>query len=127
MKKGIIDTESAPEAIGPYSQGVKAGNLLFTSGQIPINPETGKLVDKDIGLQAKQVLDNLKAVLEAGGSSLSSVIKTTVFIKDINDFAAVNQVYSRYFKGEFPARSCIQAAALPMNALIEIEAIAIIE
>ncbi|WP_099205689.1 RidA family protein [Scatolibacter rhodanostii] len=124
MKK-VIKTDQAPSAIGPYSQGIDLGNLVFTSGQIPLNPKTGQLVADDIQAAARQSMDNVKAVLEAAGTSLQNVIKTTVFVKDLNDFAAVNEVYGSYFEGDCPARSCVQVAKLPMDALVEIEAIAI--
>ena len=123
MKKQIISTENAPKAIGPYSQGHIVGDLVFTSGQIPINPSTGVLCT-EIKEATKQSLENVKAILEAGGSSLDNVIKTVVFIKSMDDFASVNEVYGTYFKNDAPARSCVQVAKLPMDALIEIEAIA---
>lgn len=124
--KEIIRTSKAPEAIGPYSQAVKAGNFLFTSGQIPINPKTGDIVEGGTGKQTEQVLRNLKAVLEAGGASLASVVKTTVFLKDMADFTAMNSVYAEYFVENQPARSTIQAARLPKDVSVEIEAIAVI-
>jgi len=124
MKKEIINTDKAPKAIGPYSQAVKAGGFLFTSGQIPIDPATGEMVEGDIRQQVKQVLDNLKAILEAAGVGLKDVIKTTVFIADMNDFAAINEVYAEYFGSNSPARSCVQVAKLPKDAGVEIEAIA---
>lgn len=123
MLKEIIFTEKAPAAIGPYSQGNKIGELIFTSGQLPLNPETGELYD-EITKATKQSLENLKAVIEAGGSSLDKVIKVVIFLKDMEDFAKVNEVYSEYFKENSPARSCVQVARLPKDALIEIEAIA---
>lgn len=122
--KEIISTKSAPGAIGPYSQGIKTGNLIFTSGQIPLDPETGALVTIDVKKAAERCILNLKAVLEAAGSSLDNVIKTTVFIKDMDDFAAVNQVYGQYFTGNYPARSCIEVSRLPKDSLVEIEAVA---
>jgi len=125
--KEIVKTSKAPEAIGPYSQAVKAGSILFTSGQIPIKPETGEFVEGDITLQTEQVLENLKAVLEAGGSNLEKVLKTTVFLKDMNDFEAMNAVYSRYFMYNQPARSAVQAAKLPKDVSVEIEAVALLE
>ena len=124
MKKEIINTDKAPKAIGPYSQAVKAGGFLFTSGQIPIDPATGEMVEGDIRQQVKQVLDNLKAILEAAGVGLKDVIKTTVFIADMNDFAAINEVYAEYFGSNSPARSCVQVAKLPKDAGVEIETIA---
>ena len=123
MSKEIIFTEKAPAAIGPYSQGNKIGQLIFTSGQLPLNPETGELYD-EIKRATKQSLENLKAVIEAGGSSLDKVVKVVIFLKDMDDFAQVNEVYSEYFKENSPARSCVQVAKLPKDALIEIEAIA---
>ncbi len=121
-----ISTNKAPEAIGPYSQAVVAGNFVYTSGQIPINPEIGTIVSCDIEVQARQVLENLKNVLEAAGSGLSKAVKVTVFIKDMNDFARINGVYAEYFKKPFPARSLVEVARLPKDVLIEIEAVAVI-
>lgn len=126
MDKKIIKTNDAPAAIGPYSQGVKVGNLVYTSGQIPINPETKELVT-EIKAATRQSLNNVKAILEEAGTSMDKVIKTTVFVKDLNDFAAVNEVYATFFEGEAPARSCVQIAKLPLDAPIEIEVIAIAE
>ena len=120
-----IATEKAPAAIGPYSQGMVCGTLLFTSGQIPVEPST-KAVPDDVAAQARQSLENVKAVVEAGGSSMDRVVKTTVFLADMGDFAAVNQVYSTYFAEPFPARSCVQAAALPLGVKVEIEAVAVL-
>lgn len=122
--KSIVSTTDAPAAIGPYSQAVKIGNFVFTSGQIPINPATGQVITGSVEEQAKLVLNNLKAVLEAAGSGLDKVVKTTVFIKDMNDFAAVNTVYATFFAAEAPARSCVEVARLPKDVLVEIEAIA---
>lgn len=126
MKKEIISTNNAPKAIGPYSQGQKVGSLVFTSGQIPLNPETGVLVT-EIKAATKRSLDNLKGILEASGTSLDKVIKTTVFISNMDDFKDVNEVYSTYFTENPPARSCVEVSKLPMGALIEIEAIAYID
>ena len=123
MSKKIIFTEKAPAAIGTYSQGNKIGQLIFTSGQLPLNPETGELYD-EIKRATKQSLENVKAIIEAGGSSLDKVVKVVIFLKDMEDFAEVNEVYSEYFKENSPARSCVQVAKLPKDALIEIEAIA---
>lgn len=123
MQKEVISTNNAPSAIGPYSQGMKLGELVFTSGQIPLNPANGELVT-EIKAATKQSIENVKAVLEQAGSSLDKVIKTTVFIKDMNDFAQVNEVYGQYFTGKYPARSCVEVVRLPKDALIEIEAIA---
>ncbi|MBM7833818.1 RidA family protein [Clostridium sardiniense] len=122
MKK-IINTEHAPAAIGPYSQGLIVGDLIYTSGQLPLNPET-KVLETEIKAATKQSLENCKAILEAAGASLDKVFKTTVFVKDLNDFAAVNEVYGSYFNENPPARSCVQVAKLPMDAPIEIEVIA---
>ena len=122
----IINTTTAPAAIGPYVQANSAGGFIFTSGQIPLDPKTGELVAGPVETQTERVLENLKAVLEAAGSDLGHVVKTTVFLADINDFAKMNEVYARYFTGEMlPSRSAIQVAALPKNALVEIEAIAL--
>lgn len=127
MKKQIISTKNAPSAIGPYSQAVRMGNLLFTSGQIPINPATGEIVSNDVKAATKQSLENVKAILEEAGTTLDKVIKTVVFIKDMNDFASVNEVYGTYFTSNPPARSCVEVARLPKDALVEIEVIAIVE
>ena len=124
MKKEIIATEKAPGAIGPYSQGVKVGNLVYTSGQIPIVPETG-VMPAGIKAQTEQSLKNVKAVLESAGSCLENAIKLLIFVKDMNDFADMNEVYSSFFAGDYPARSCVEVARLPKDALIEIEAIAL--
>lgn len=126
MKAEIIKTNKAPEAIGPYSQGQRIGNLIFTSGQIPINPETGVLAT-EIREATKQSIENVKGILEEAGSSLSNVVKTVVYIKNMDDFALVNEVYTEYFEGSLPARSCVEVARLPKDAVIEIEAIAAVE
>lgn len=123
MTKTVINAKKAPAAVGPYVHAVKAGNLVFTSGQIGLIPETGVLVE-GIVAQTEQVLKNLGAVLEEAGLSYEDVIKTTVFLDDINDFATVNEIYAKYFIGDAPARSCVEVAALPKGALIEIEVIA---
>lgn len=120
----IIRTDDAPAAIGPYSQAVVHGGLVFTAGQIPLDPATGEMVEGSIEDQAERVLRNLAAVLEAAGASLNSVVKTTVFVADMNDFAAVNGVYGRFFGEHRPARSTVQAARLPRDARVEIEAVA---
>jgi 2-iminobutanoate/2-iminopropanoate deaminase len=120
-----IRTADAPAAIGPYSQAVAEGQLLFTSGQLPMDPATGGLRNSDIVSAARQVLLNLRAVLIAGGADMSTVIKTTVFMKDMRDFQAFNGVYAEFFKEPFPTRSCVQVAALPKEALVEIEAVAV--
>ena len=123
--KEIISTENAPGAIGPYSQAVKAGNIVFLSGQIPIDPQTGEFVSGGVAEQTEQVLKNLSAVLEAAGTSLNNVVKTTVFLADMNDFTAMNEVYARYFSENKPARATVQAARLPRDARVEIECIAV--
>lgn len=123
MKK-TVQTPAAPAAIGPYSQAVEADGMLFASGQIPINPQSGKIESSDITEQTRRVLDNISAVLAAANRDLKDVIKTTVFLTDIDDFAAVNKIYGEYFAPPYPARSCVQVAALPKNAKIEIEIIA---
>ncbi|HEX8424368.1 MAG TPA: RidA family protein [Pyrinomonadaceae bacterium] len=121
----IVATEAAPQAIGPYSQAVRVGDLVFTSGQIPIDPATGVFVEGGIAEQTEQVLRNLAEVLRAAGTSLEAVVKTTVFLADMDDFAAMNEVYARYFSNEPPARSTVQAARLPRDARVEIDAIAV--
>ena len=124
MTKEVINTNNAPEAIGPYSQGVIVGDFVYTSGQIPLNPVTGELVT-DIKLATKQSMENIKAILEEAGTSLNNVVITSIFLKDLNDFEAVNEVYGTYFIENKPARSCVQVAKLPKDAVIEIEAIAV--
>ena len=123
MRK-IIATSKAPAAIGPYSQANVYGNLVFTSGQIPLNPETAMVVEGGIEEQTRQVFANLQAVLEAAGSGLDKTLKTTVFLKNMGDFQIVNQIYAEYFQGEFPSRSAVEVARLPKDVLIEIEAVA---
>lgn len=123
----IIATDRAPRAIGPYSQAVRAGNLLFASGQIPIDPATGEFVAGGIAEQTEQVLKNLSAVMEAAGTSLSKIVKTTVFLVDMDDFTAMNEVYARFFGEDPPARATVQAARLPRDAKVEIEATAVVE
>ncbi|MBE5935759.1 MAG: RidA family protein [Lachnospiraceae bacterium] len=125
MTKTIISTNEAPAAIGPYSQAVCVGDMIYTSGMIPINPADGTLVTGTIEEQADRALSNLKALIEASGSSMDKVIKTTVFIKNMDDFAKVNEVYAKYFTDNYPARSCVEVARLPKDVLIEIEAIAV--
>jgi len=126
MKREVISTQKAPAAIGPYSQAVKLDNMVFTSGQIPLDPLTGKIIKEGIEAQTKQVLENLGAVLEAAGSGLPYVVKTTVFIRNMNDFALINKVYAEYFKDSYPARSTVEVSRLPMDAEVEIEAVAYI-
>ena len=125
--KQIIQTADAPKAIGPYSQAIKANGLVFASGQIPIVPATGEFVEGGIAEQTEQVLKNLIAVLEAAGTTLGRVIKTTVFLADMQEFSAMNEVYARFFKDEPPARATVAAAGLPRDARVEIEAIALAE
>ncbi len=124
MSKEIISTEKAPKAIGPYSQGVKIGDFIFTSGQLPINPDNGQLIADDVKKATAQSLENVKAILEKAGSSLDKVVKVVVYLKDLEDFAAVNEIYATYFIGDYPARSCFQVAKLPMDAKVEIEVVA---
>lgn len=124
--KEIVSTENAPGAIGPYSQAVKTGNMVFCSGQIPIDPATGEFVSNDVAEQTEQVLKNLNAVLEAAGTTLNNVVKTTVFLADMNDFAVFNEVYAKYFSDNKPARATVQAARLPRDARVEIECIAVV-
>ena len=126
MNKETISTKNAPAAIGPYSQGVKIGNLIFTSGQLPMDPQSGELV-ADIEGATKQSLDNVKAILESAGSSMDKIVKIVVFLRDMNDFVAMNTVYATYFPSNPPARSAVQVARLPKDAILEIEAIALAE
>lgn len=126
MEKHYIDTQDAPKAIGPYSQGIRAGNLIFTSGQLPINPETGDLVS-DIKEATRQSLENVKAILTAAGGAMTDVLKVTVFLRDMKDFTAMNEVYVDYFPINPPARSAIQVAGLPKDAVLEIEVIAALD
>lgn len=123
--KNIISTTNAPAALGPYSQGIDAGSIVITSGQVPIDPATGAVVEGGIAAQARQSLTNVQAVLAAAGLTMENVIKTTVFLKDMNDFAAMNEVYATFFTGNPPARSAVEVARLPKDVLVEIEAIAV--
>lgn len=123
--KQIVTTAAAPAAIGPYSQAVVWQNLVFCSGQIPLDPATGQLVDGSVAAQTERVIENLRAVLEAAGSGLANVLKTTVFLKDLGDFAAMNEVYASYFSESAPARATVEAARLPRDVRVEIEAIAV--
>ncbi len=123
--KEIISTDKGPKAIGPYSQAIKAGGFVFTAGQVAFDPATGQLVEGDVARQTARVLDNLKAIIEAAGSSLDRAVKTTVYLKDMNDFAAMNEVYARYFPKIPPARSTVEAARLPRDVRVEIDLIAI--
>jgi 2-iminobutanoate/2-iminopropanoate deaminase len=125
MKKQIVETNKGPAAIGPYSVGVIAGSLVFVSGQLGLDPASGALVPGGIEAETRQAFANLKAILESVHSSLDSIVKTTVFLKDMGDFARMNAVYAEFFNGNFPARSAVQVAALPKNAQVEIEAIAL--
>jgi 2-iminobutanoate/2-iminopropanoate deaminase len=125
--KQSISSPNAPKAIGPYSQAVRAGQLLFLSGQVPIDPATGQMIDGDIAAQTRRVFENLGAVLEAGGRSFADVVRTTVFLADMNDFAAMNEVYGQYFTEPFPARATVQVARLPKDARVEIDLIASFE
>lgn len=125
--KEIVATERAPRAIGPYSQAVRSGNFLFASGQIPIDPATGEFVAGGITEQTEQVMRNVSAILEAAGAGLQQVVKTTVFLADMDDFTAMNEVYGRFFGENPPARATVQAARLPRDARVEIEAIAILD
>lgn len=122
----VVHTDNAPEAIGPYSQAISAGGLLFASGQIPLVPSTGELLRGDIQEQTHQVLRNLAAVLEASGASLATVVKTTVFLADMGEFAAMNEIYAEHFGEHRPARSTVQAGGLPRNVSVEIDAIALV-
>ena len=126
MRK-IVATEKAPAAIGPYAQANVLGNLVFTSGQIPLDPATGNLVEGGIEAQTRQVFANIKAILEEAGSGLDKIVKTTCFLQDMNDFNTVNEIYAGYFEGDFPSRSAFEVAKLPKGALIEIETIAYID
>ena len=122
--KQAVSSPDAPKAIGPYSQAVRAGQLLFVSGQVPLDPATGQLVSGDIAAQTRRVFDNLGAVLKAGGRSFADVVRTTVFLADMNDFATVNEVYGTYFSEPYPARATVQVARLPKDARVEIDLIA---
>lgn len=123
MDKKVISTSNAPAAIGPYSQAIEVNGFVFASGQIPIIPATGELA-QGIEAQTKQVLTNVKAIMEAAGLTMANIIKTSVFIKDMNDFAKVNEIYATFFEGDYPARSCVEVARLPKDVLIEVEVIA---
>lgn len=128
MNKVVILTKNAPAPIGPYSQGIFAsGSFVYTAGQIPLDPQTGQLIGNDIKTQTRQVFNNLKGILEQAGTSLSNVVKTTVFLKDMNDFAGMNEVYAEFFSNNYPARTTVEVARLPKDAKVEIEAIAVVE
>ena len=124
MKKEILINTTAPKAIGPYSPALKIGNLVFASGQLPADPATGELVEGNIEVQAQRALDNLRLVLQPFGIGLEHIVKVTIFLKDMNNFSRVNEIYGQYFSSDFPARSCIEVARLPKDAQIEVEAIA---
>jgi 2-iminobutanoate/2-iminopropanoate deaminase len=126
-KKNAVLTDKAPAPIGPYSQAIQAGGLLFCSGQIPLDPATNQMKGTDIETQARQVLENVKSLLEAGGASLETVVKTTIFLKSMGDFPKVNEIYASYFKGVHPARSTVEVARLPKDALVEIEVTALLK
>lgn len=126
MALELLATKKAPGAVGPYSQGVKAGNMIFTSGQLPINPETGELLTGDIQEQARRSLENVKAILESAGATLEDVVKVSVFVTDVAKFSLINEVYGEYFSNHKPARSLVEVSKLPLNGEIEIEAIAIL-
>ncbi len=124
--KKIISTDTAPKAVGPYSQAIEAGNFLFVSGQLPLHPQSGEIVGNDITTQTRQSIENIKAILAVAGASLSDVVKTTVFLQNMGDFARMNEVYQQYFGDSAPARSTVEVAKLPKNALVEIESVAVI-
>lgn len=126
MMRKVVETAEAPRAIGPYSQAIVAGGLVFCSGQIPLDPATGQLVVGDVEVQTARVMDNLAAVLKAAGSSLGQVVRTTIYLQDLGDFAKVNAVYGKYFEAAPPARATVQVAALPRGAAVEIDAIAVV-
>ena len=127
MRREPVKTSNAPAALGPYSQAIKVGEFVYTSGQVAIDPPTGEFIGGGIAEQTERVLNNVAAVLEAAGSSLDQVVKTLVFLADMNDFAAMNEVYAKFFPGAPPARSTVQAARLPKDALVEIEAVALVK
>ncbi len=126
MKKETIHTEEAPAAIGPYSQGIKTGNLLFVSGQTPIDPATGKLVADDIQIQTRQVLKNIEEIVKAGGGTLDNIVKATVYLTDFNNFSKMNEIYAEFFKSDKPTRVCVEVSRLPLDAGVEIDAIAVV-
>ena len=126
MTKQAISAPTSAPAIGPYSPAVRAGNLLFLSGQIPLDPASGQLVDGDIGAQTRRVLQNMGELLKAGGADFSHVVRTTIFLADMNDFAAVNEIYASYFSDPYPARATVQVARLPKDVRVEIDAIAVV-
>lgn len=125
--KKIISTDTAPKAVGPYSQAIEAGGFLFVSGQLPLHPQSGEIVGNDIATQTRQSIENIRAVLAVAGVSLADVVKTTVFLQNMGDFSRMNEVYQQYFGDSAPARSTVEVAKLPKNALVEIESIAVIK
>ena len=125
MSKRIVRTEQAPQAIGPYSQAVVAGGFVYVAGQLALDPHTGQLVPGDVRIQTKRVMENIKAILEGAGSSMAGVVKTTVFLRDLNDFGAMNEIYGSYFQEDPPARSTVQVAKLPREGVVEIEVVAV--
>lgn len=127
MSKRIVRTEEAPEAIGPYSQGVVAGGFVYTAGQLALDPKTGQLVPGDVRIQTKRVMENIKAILESAGTTLANVVKTTVFLRDMNDFGAMNEIYGSYFQENPPVRSTFQVAKLPRDGAVEIEVVALLK
>lgn len=126
MEKEFIETKNAPEAVGPYSQGVKVGNIIFTSGQLPIVPETGDMIKDDIRKATIQSLNNMLAVIEAGGGTLKDIVKVNIYVKNMDDFGVINEEYDKFFSGHKPVRSCVEASRLPKDGIIEIEAIAVL-
>ena len=127
MSKRIVMTEEAPQAIGPYSQAVVAGGFVYAAGQLALDPHTGQLVPGDVRIQTKRVMENIKAILERAGSSLANVVKTTVFLRDLNDFGAMNEIYGSYFQEDPPARSTVQVAKLPRDGAVEIVVVALVK
>ncbi len=125
MEKSVISTKRAPQAIGPYSQAIEVNGMIYTSGVVPLDPETGLVVEGDVSAQAERVFTSMKALLEDAGSSMENVVKTTLFIKNMNDFATINEIYAKFFTGDFPARSCVEVARLPKDVLLELEVVAI--
>ncbi|NLX61575.1 MAG: RidA family protein [Tissierellia bacterium] len=126
MDKEFIATKNAPEAVGPYSQGIKVSNIVFTSGQLPIVPETGEIIKDDIRMATKQSLNNVLAIVEAAGGTLKDVVKVNIYVKNMDDFGAINEEYDKFFNGHKPARSCVEVSKLPKDGMIEIEAIAVL-
>jgi 2-iminobutanoate/2-iminopropanoate deaminase len=127
MSKRIVRTEEAPQAIGPYSQAVVAAGFVYTAGQLALDPHTGQLVPGDVRIQTKRVMENIKVILESAGSSLAEVVKTTIFLRDMNDFGAMNEIYGSYFQEDPPARSTVQVAKLPRDGAVEIEVVALVK